>query len=65
MRRPRHPGPRLNKVVVANRTLSDIEKASGNISGARQHLEGALKAAEAGGMKEERKQIRRQLDTLR
>ena len=54
-----------NKVVVANRTLSDIEKNNGNINGARQHLEGALKAAEAGGMKEERKQIRRQLDTLR
>ena len=54
-----------NKVVVANRTLADIENSNGNVAGARQHLEGALKAAEAGGMKEERKQIRRQLDTLR
>jgi len=54
-----------NKVVVANRTLADIEHTGGDLSAARRHLEGALKAAEAGGMKEERKQIRRQLDTLR
>ena len=53
------------KVVAANRTLSDLEKAAGNMNGARRHLESAIKAAEAGGMKDLRKQLRRQLDTLR
>ena len=53
------------KVVAANRTLSDIEKVSGNVTAARRHLESAIKAAEAGGMKDLRKQLRRQLDTLR
>lgn len=53
------------KVVVAHRTLADVENGNGNTAGARSHLEAALKAAEAAGMKEERKQIRRQLDGLR
>jgi len=53
------------KVVAANRTLSDLERVGGNTTAARRHLEGAIKAAEAGGMKDLRKQLRRQLDTLR
>ena len=53
------------KVVAANRTLSDIEKAAGDATAARRHLESAIKAAEAGGMKDLRKQLRRQLETLR
>ena len=53
------------KVVAANRTLSDIERAAGNTTAARRHLESAIKAAEAGGMKDVRKQLRRQLDTTR
>ncbi len=53
------------KVVAANRTLSDIENAAGNGTAARRHLESAIKAAEAGGMKDLRKQLRRQLETLR
>ncbi len=53
------------KVLVANRTLADIERAQGNLDAARRYLEGAVKAAEAGGMKEDRKQLRRQIDTLK
>jgi tetratricopeptide (TPR) repeat protein len=53
------------KVVAANRTLSDIERAGGNETAARRHLESAIKAAEAGGMKDLRKQLRRQLETAR
>jgi len=53
------------KVVAANRTLSDIERVGGNMTAARRHLESAIKGAEAGGMKDLRKQLRRQLDTLR
>jgi len=52
------------KVMVGHELLADIAQGRGDNDGARKHLDAALHAADDGGFKEERKGIRRKLDTL-
>ena len=53
------------KVLTANSTLASVAEQRGNAGAARARLSAAVKAAEAGGLKEERKQLRRRLDQLK
>jgi len=52
------------KVMAANQQLATLAEERGEIDRARALLEAALKAAETGNLKEERKPIRRKLDAL-
>jgi hypothetical protein len=52
------------KVVGANETLATLAAERGAVADARGHLQAALEAADAGGLKEERKGLRRKLDEL-
>jgi tetratricopeptide (TPR) repeat protein len=53
------------KVFVGAQVLAGYDEARGNKSGARSHLETALRAADAAGMKEEHKALRRRIDGLK
>lgn len=52
------------KVVAANQQLAAISQDKGDTGAARGFLQAALQGAEKGGLKEERKGIRRKLDQL-
>ncbi|MCB9777505.1 MAG: hypothetical protein H6742_02980 [Alphaproteobacteria bacterium] len=52
------------KVMGAHDLLADIAQGKGDADGARRHLEQALDAADKGGLKEERKGLRRKLESL-
>ena len=52
------------KVCGANRTLSSIAENQKDLDNARTFLEAALAACDSGNLKEERKEIRRKLDSL-
>lgn len=52
------------KVVAANQQLAGMAEERGDAGAAKAFLEAALQGAESGGMKEERKGIRRKLDQL-
>ncbi|MEC8423129.1 MAG: hypothetical protein VX000_05090, partial [Myxococcota bacterium] len=52
------------KVVAANQQLAAISEEKGDTGAARDFLHAALQGAEQGGLKEERKGIRRKLDQL-
>ncbi len=52
------------KVCAANRTLSSIAENQKDLDNARTFLEAALAACDTGNLKEERKEIRRKLDSL-
>ncbi|MEL6341658.1 MAG: tetratricopeptide repeat protein [Myxococcota bacterium] len=52
------------KVIGANQMLARFAAERGDKNGARTLLQAALKAADAGNLKEERKGIRRQLESL-
>lgn len=52
------------KVVAANQQLATISEEKGDTGAARGFLQAALQGAEQGGLKEERKGIRRKLDQL-
>ncbi len=53
------------KVLTANSTLATVAEQRGNMDAARTRLNAAIKAAEAGSLKEERKNLRRRLDQLK
>jgi len=52
------------KVTAANQRMGEVEADRGNKQGARSLFEAAIKAADAGGLKEERKAIRKKLEHL-
>jgi tetratricopeptide (TPR) repeat protein len=52
------------KVMAALETLATLSIERGNKDAAKQQLEQAIAAADAGGLKEERKGLRRKLDEL-
>lgn len=52
------------KVMVAHELLAELAQGRGDLATARRHLDEALKAADQGGFKEERKGLRRKLDAL-
>ena len=52
------------KVMQAHQTLASVEEARGAKANAGRHVEAAIKAADAGGFKEERKELRRRLAQL-
>lgn len=53
------------KLTAIHQQLGIFEEERGDLHAARGHLQQALKAAETGNLKEERKGIRRKLETLR
>lgn len=53
------------KVTAANQVLAQLAAQRGDRDGARQRLQAALQAADKGGLKEERKSIRRAMDSLK
>ena len=53
------------KVCGANRSLAAVAEAQGDVPRTRSFLEAALKAADTGNLKEERKEIRRKLDAAK
>lgn len=53
------------KVLTANSTLASVAEQRGNVGTARARLQAAIQAAESGGLKEDRKRLRRQLDQLK
>lgn len=53
------------KVCAANRTLGSVAEAQKDVENARKFLQAALAAADSGNLKEERKAIRRKLDSLK
>lgn len=59
-----HATKAWNRVLSASEHLADLDLERGDKDGAARHLQEALKAAEAGNLKEERKGIRRKLDEL-
>lgn len=52
------------RVMMASEALAELEADRGDKAAAARHLQEALKAAEAGNLREERKGIRRKLDEL-
>ena len=52
------------KVMVANQRLGDLSLERGDKTGARALYEAAIKAADAGGLKEDRKALRRKADHI-
>jgi tetratricopeptide (TPR) repeat protein len=52
------------KVMVAHQHMGELQEKGGNLPAARNHLQSALRAADAGDLKEDRKALRRKLDQL-
>ena len=52
------------KVAGANRTLASVAEAQKDTDRTRSFLQAALQAADAGNLKEQRKEIRKKLDSL-
>jgi tetratricopeptide (TPR) repeat protein len=53
------------KVAAANQVLASLAAERGDRDAARKRLQAALQAADKGGLKEERKSIRRAIDSLK
>lgn len=53
------------KVTAANQVLAQLAAQRGDRDGARKRLQAALQSADKGGLKEERKAIRRAMDSLK